>query len=429
MPRHRRETAATVRAHRRSATAPAGRRIAPHRLVLGQGGVIRGYTVRSWVPVALAGAGLAIALLYLGATSYLVFHGDLAATRVTEESRLRSAYERQLAAMKTEIDHAKNRAATSQAALDEKMDRLLGRQDALGERQRMLSSLTGAAKKAGIEIPPTPTRRPVARGDRMSKAADPKTLDSKTLDARALRIRTASATGNASEGAIAARLDALDGELDRMEGEQLALVEALTQRVAGRASRIASALSGLGVKLPREEGVGGPFVPLDENALPFHESVDILSDQLERFAALRRLALALPLRRPLGNAEMTSRFGARLDPFLGRPAFHAGVDFRAPSGTPVRAVAAGKVVKAEWEGGYGRMVEIDHGRGISTRYGHMSSISVSVGDRVEAGAAVGAVGSTGRSTGPHLHYEVRVGGEAVDPVRYLDAAQKVAGLL
>ncbi|MBB5754156.1 M23 family metallopeptidase [Prosthecomicrobium pneumaticum] len=399
--------------------ASAGRRIAPHRLVLGQGGAIRGFSVRSWVPVALAGAGLAIAVLYLGATSYLVFHGDLAATRVTEESRLRSAYERKLAAMKTEIDHTKNRAATSQAALDEKMDRLLGRQDALGERQRLLSSLTGAAKKAGIEIPPTPTPRPVAKGDRMSK----------TLDAEALRIRTASAAGDDAEGAMAARLEALDGDLDRMEGEQLALVEALTKRVAGRATRIASALSGLGVKLPREEGVGGPFVPLDENALPFHESVDILSDQLERFAALRRLALALPLRRPLGNAEMTSRFGARLDPFLGRPAFHAGVDFRAPSGTPVRAVAAGKVVKAEWEGGYGRMVEIDHGRGISTRYGHMSSISVSVGDRVEAGAAVGAVGSTGRSTGPHLHYEVRVGGEAVDPVRYLDAAQKVAGLL
>jgi murein DD-endopeptidase MepM/ murein hydrolase activator NlpD len=115
-----------------------------------------------------------------------------------------------------------------------------------------------------------------------------------------------------------------------------------------------------------------------------------------------------------------------LDPFLGRPAFHAGIDFESASGQPVRSTAAGRVVTAGWSGGYGNMVEIDHGGGLSTRFGHLSSISVVAGQAVGVGAIVGRVGSTGRSTGPHLHYETRVEGEAVDPLRFLRAGQTLA---
>jgi murein DD-endopeptidase MepM/ murein hydrolase activator NlpD len=102
---------------------------------------------------------------------------------------------------------------------------------------------------------------------------------------------------------------------------------------------------------------------------------------------------------------------------------HAGIDFREETGAPIRATAAGRVDEAGWTGGYGNMVEIDHGSGLATRYGHMSEILVSRGDLVEIGQILGRVGSTGRSTGPHLHYETRVRGEAVDPQRFLRAGR------
>jgi len=106
---------------------------------------------------------------------------------------------------------------------------------------------------------------------------------------------------------------------------------------------------------------------------------------------------------------------------------HTGIDFRGDVGVPIRATASGTVTVAGWSGGYGKMVEIDHGNGLLTRYGHLSEIDVDVGDIVRSGAIVGKLGSTGRSTGPHLHYEVRVKGEAVDPQKFLDAGERLFG--
>ena len=151
--------------------------------------------------------------------------------------------------------------------------------------------------------------------------------------------------------------------------------------------------------------------------------------QNEAIAAdrLARVMPYLPLRRPLpARAEVTSGFGQRVDPFMGRMALHTGLDMREEYGAPVRVTAAGTVITAGWSGGYGNMVEVDHGNGLATRYGHLSAILVSEGQAVTAGAVVGKLGSTGRSTGPHLHYEVRVDGDAVDPVRFLRAADKLA---
>ena len=135
----------------------------------------------------------------------------------------------------------------------------------------------------------------------------------------------------------------------------------------------------------------------------------------------------MPYRKPvIGEVEFTSGFGVRSDPFLGRPAMHTGLDFRAATGDPVRATANGKVVSSGWAGGYGRMVEVDHGNGLSTRYGHLSEIHVKVGDVIKIGQVIGAVGSTGRSTGPHLHYETRIDGDAVDPQKFLRAGVRLS---
>ena len=137
----------------------------------------------------------------------------------------------------------------------------------------------------------------------------------------------------------------------------------------------------------------------------------------------------MPVRKPvLGEMDISSGFGMRIDPFIRAPAMHTGLDFRGDTGDPVRATANGKVTVADWNGGYGRMVEIDHGNGSITRYGHLSAISVTIGQSVRAGQVIGKIGSTGRSTGPHLHYETRVGGDAVDPLKFLRAGSKLGGI-
>ena len=128
-----------------------------------------------------------------------------------------------------------------------------------------------------------------------------------------------------------------------------------------------------------------------------------------------------------GELEWTSGFGMRQDPFVRGPAMHTGLDIRADAGEPARATAAGTVTMAGWNGGYGKMVEVDHGNGLASRYGHLSQIDLYVGDKVRIGDIVGRLGSTGRSTGPHLHYETRIDGEAVDPQKFLNAGAKLFG--
>jgi murein DD-endopeptidase MepM/ murein hydrolase activator NlpD len=114
-----------------------------------------------------------------------------------------------------------------------------------------------------------------------------------------------------------------------------------------------------------------------------------------------------------------------MDPFVRSAAMHTGIDLRSHYGEPVRVTAAGKVTVAGWSGGYGKMVEVDHGNGLVTRYGHMSEILVSVDQTIKAGQIVGRVGSTGRSTGPHLHYETRIDGDPVDPHKFLRAGLRL----
>ncbi len=144
---------------------------------------------------------------------------------------------------------------------------------------------------------------------------------------------------------------------------------------------------------------------------------------------MRDTARKLPYGNPAPGREITSSFGTRLDPFFNRPALHAGIDFRSDIGAPVRASGAGRVITAGYSGGYGNMVEIDHGQGLTSRYGHLSRISVSEGDTISLGQKIGEAGNTGRSTGPHLHYEVRRDGTALDPMRFVTAGTKLTSYM
>ncbi|WP_328806633.1 M23 family metallopeptidase [Novosphingobium aerophilum] len=131
--------------------------------------------------------------------------------------------------------------------------------------------------------------------------------------------------------------------------------------------------------------------------------------------------VSIPSLVPVEGVKLTSDFGMRWHPVLGGRRAHKGVDLAAPAGTPIRASADGVVERADWFAGYGLYVALEHGGQIETRYGHMSRLNVAAGQRVRKGDVIGYVGSTGRSTGPHLHYEVRIAGEAVNPVPYLQS--------
>lgn len=166
---------------------------------------------------------------------------------------------------------------------------------------------------------------------------------------------------------------------------------------------------------------GGPYIPTEMPKIS-DDAAEMLQS-LDDLQTMKKIVANLPLGLPIKNAEEHSRFGHRVDPFNGNIAFHSGLDLVAQSDPSIRSTGDGIVTKAENDGAYGNMVDIDHGFGISTRYGHLSAIKVQVGDKVAKGDIVGIQGSTGRSTGAHLHYEVRYKGTAIDPQNFIQTGR------
>ena len=173
--------------------------------------------------------------------------------------------------------------------------------------------------------------------------------------------------------------DTLEASLRETEQAQLAELQQMRRSTRKKVSRLASILQKQGMRLPKDTAIGGPLIELS-GVDYFNDSVRALDEQMETLAKVRKAALFLPHGSPTPNASISSRFGRRKDPFTGRTAVHGGLDFRAQRGTPISATASGRVVKAGRNGGYGKMVEIDHGGGITTRYAHMSRVHVKKGD-------------------------------------------------
>jgi murein DD-endopeptidase MepM/ murein hydrolase activator NlpD len=186
-------------------------------------------------------------------------------------------------------------------------------------------------------------------------------------------------------------------------------------------------------KIAASEGVGGPDIPLTQVRIEgisdprFTQAYLTAAARLDQLNGLSAAIDHVPLTMPVsaGSFDKSSSFGARVDPFTGRYAFHPGIDFAGPWGSTVRATAPGTVVFAGARGGYGNMVEIDHGYGIHTRYGHLSRINVRVGTHLAKGAGLGRVGSTGRSTGSHVHYEVWYDDVVKNPNNFIEAGRHV----
>jgi len=220
--------------------------------------------------------------------------------------------------------------------------------------------------------------------------------------------------------------------LVRLEARQLAYVERLTRYADRRAARASVAIRKLGLNpaaITRNAGRGAMGGPLNILATGPDGKVDPRFERLglsmARMDALERGLDGIPQVTPASAASISSGFGYRRDPFNGGGAMHSGLDFKGPRGAPIHATAKGAVSFVGWKSGYGKTVEIKHGNGMMTRYAHMSKFNARVGQEVAAGDIIGGIGSTGRSTGPHLHFEVRINDRPVNPRPFLEKAPNV----
>jgi murein DD-endopeptidase MepM/ murein hydrolase activator NlpD len=366
--------------------------------------------------------------------TYFAFREDVLTRLVSREAEMQFSYEDRIAELRAQIDRLSSRQLLDQEQYEQKLEQLQRRQATLESRAAALGALpdptaTGSIKStvrgaSGSPQRPAPAK-PSPTGDATPFLSAP----------TASGFKLASVANDSVDGT----LNRVQGSLDRIDARQRVQLSLLEESYHSRVLRMRGVLADLGInpgRLPApkgaEAGLGGPFVaalPLADTGAfdrQFH-NVSIARAQVEQ---LTRTLVNIPLRKPVaGEGEIVSGFGVRVDPFLGRPAMHTGLDFHAEIGDPIQATANGTVTVAGWSGGYGKMVEIDHGNGLATRYGHMSEIEVKVGQQIKAGQVLGKVGTSGRSTGPHLHYETRINGEAVDPLRFLNAGTKLAEAL
>ncbi|MBC7951140.1 MAG: M23 family metallopeptidase [Rhodospirillaceae bacterium] len=244
-------------------------------------------------------------------------------------------------------------------------------------------------------------------------------------------------TGGSEAKAMREQVRRLEDSLDRLRLSYTRAAQQTTEVAASRITQTEQQMSRLGIDTgrlvqqvqpaqqpgKRSPGQGGPFIPAtvgDDDRFAMGALIERMQHWNGMKAAMQRLPLAVPIR---GEFELNSGFGTRADPLNHRSAIHEGLDFGAPIGTPVYATGEGVVTYAEPWDRYGNTVEIDHGNGISTRYAHMSRIKVKEGQKVNRSTVIGLVGNTGRSTGSHLHYEVRLSDVAKDPIKFISVGR------
>lgn len=234
---------------------------------------------------------------------------------------------------------------------------------------------------------------------------------------------------------FAAKSRNLELALDDVRGSHVKLLRRFGEVALGNSGQLEKAISMTGLDVNRlvashrgETGMGGPFIPMPKDDFGNPEiraDLAALNHRIDRWDSLNALLKVLPMVPPMGEFSLNSPFGARNDPINEQTGIHEGVDLGAPMRTPVKASALGKVTFAAWSGRYGRLVAVDHGLGVETRYAHLDKIMVKVGQKIGPDTVLGLLGNSGRSTGPHLHYEVRIDDRPRDPMRFIKAGRYV----
>ncbi len=429
--------------HARARSKPPAKDIsAKGDWTLGHGGrQVRVRPVAFWI---IVGSLVLMAGWSAVTATYFAFRDDVLTRLIGRQAQMQFAYEDRIADLRGQVDRLASRQLLDQEQVEGKLDQIVRRQAVLESRSSALSSLPDAAPTGSVKpgqrspapvvLAPQGAPKPSPINDTLILVAPPEReakLESRSTPGAARFGEVKNTAG--IEGALAR----LTLSLDRFELQQNRTLNALEENYNSKARRMRTILADLGLDLSKiapplpARATGGPFVPVSTQGLSTFDRqlyrIRLVRGQVER---LTRTLTAVPIRKPMtGELNSTSGFGVRNDPFIRAPAMHTGLDIRADTGEPARATAAGTVTMAGWNGGYGKMVEVDHGNGFATRYAHLSAIDVEVGQTIRIGQVVGKVGTTGRSTGPHLHYETRVDGDPVDPQKFLRAGVRLGGVL
>ncbi|MGE4257702.1 MAG: peptidoglycan DD-metalloendopeptidase family protein, partial [Xanthobacteraceae bacterium] len=385
--------------------------------------------VAFWVVV---GTLVIMALWTITTGTYFAFRDDVLTRLIARQANMQFGYEDRIAELRAQIDRISSRQLLDQELYEQKLEQILQRQATLESRASAVGGIPDMTTTGSIK--PTGKKGDAARTAPVKPANDKGAFLLQSSQTVMLPGRAAKSAGSFDD-----KLAHLQASLDRVERSQGLTLSSLEERLEYKARRIRGVLVDLGLEKGKGKhaelkiaGVGGPFLPVKSanEAGGFDRQLSRIRLARANVDRLTRTLSSLPVRKPLSGAlEISSGFGVRNDPFTRSAAMHTGLDFQSEPGAPVRATANGTVTTAGWKGGYGRMVDVDHGNGYSTRYGHLSAIEVKVGQTVRAGQLIGRVGSTGRSTGPHLHYETRIGRDAVDPEKFLRAGAKLEGHL
>ncbi|MBI4920146.1 MAG: M23 family metallopeptidase [Devosia nanyangense] len=363
-------------------------------------------------------------MFYLGfagllATNVLTLVGllmapDLARLFTSENETVLAAYEDRVSQLRLEVDRLQSRHYAQAGDINLQLQELAQTQEVLVEQHQYVRQLVDKAAALGIATASL-------SGPEMSAEASRAPLLTGSI--------TSGGSASADVAAAAASITAM------MNDSRLALA-ALSEQATSKTDEIMGTLAGIGIrpKLPTfdDSAEGGPLLPpvdgLDSPSLV--DDANSVAEALERFRAARDAADLAPIHKPLTAAtRVSSIFGNRKDPFTGRLAFHSGIDFAAPRGSNVLSAGHGRVSFVGQISGYGNVVEVTHGNGLITRYAHLSAFLITEGATVDAGTPLARVGSTGRSTGPHLHFEIRRSDTAVDPTRYLNAGRILTKIL
>ena len=357
-------------------------------LYVRSGGEMRGYILTTRKQLAIA-SGVAVASLWMGVSTAAMLVNVMSLTAKDQElARTQARYERWIADRQARLNSAVAQLNATSGSVDELADNIEKRHAALAY---LLTDFQGDPGAQAALAPRKATLLAATPVDRVQAVH----MDQERLIAAAETY----AKTRAERMRLAFRLAGLNP--DRYADHNSALGGPLIEAKDPRA--LAAVLD------------------VDED---FAMRIQRASSNMSQMRSLSVAARKLPLARPTGTGK-SSGFGMRFDPFTGRPAFHSGLDFSGGMFTPIQATAPGVVSFTGVRSGYGNTIEIDHGSGFKTRYAHLSSIGVRPGERVAVGQRIGGMGSTGRSTGPHLHYEVWVNGRAQNPDRFVRAGDQL----